>query len=154
MKYPHMRRTDRQLSQEQVTAILERGTHGVLSTVDAEGQPYGVPVNYVFYQGAIYFHSAVDGHKLDNVQVNPHVSFCVIDKAELLPQQFSTDFASVIVFGEARMVEGEEKLQALTWLVEHLAPGQGQTSARYIEKNQEQTGIVKIEIAHLTGKGR
>lgn len=149
-----MRRSDRQLGQEQAAAILERGVYGVLSTVDADGQPYGVPLNYVYHQEAIYFHSARSGHKLDNLLQNSQVSFCVIDKAELDPQQFSTDFASVIVFGKTSVLGGQEKRQALVWLMQHLAPEQSQNAAEYIEKNQEQTRVVKIEIDHMSGKAR
>jgi len=57
-----MRLKDRQMSKESVIELLERGKYGVLSSVDEDGQPYGVPVNYVFDGNeSIYFHCAREG---------------------------------------------------------------------------------------------
>jgi len=121
MPIPAMRRNDRQLSNAQTIAILERGNLGVLSTLDKENQPYGVPVNFVYHQGAIYFHCATEGYKLLNISHQPQVSFCVIEKSELIPETFSTDYVSAIVFGKAYIVDDQEKIEALQWLIQHLA---------------------------------
>ena len=63
------RRLDAQNSEE----ILRKGEYGVLSTCGADGQPYGVPLNYVYEDGKIYFHCAAEGRKLDNIAVNSRV---------------------------------------------------------------------------------
>lgn len=49
---------DRQLSDEVAYALLKGGEYGVLSTVDEDGQPYGVPVSYALEGNLIYFHCA------------------------------------------------------------------------------------------------
>ena len=51
-----MRRNDRQLNTEDTLSILEQGEYGILSTVSADGIPYGVPVSYTYFNQCIYFH--------------------------------------------------------------------------------------------------
>ncbi len=43
-----MRRFKQLLQMDDAVAILNAGTNGVLSLVDAEGKPYGVPLSYVY----------------------------------------------------------------------------------------------------------
>jgi hypothetical protein len=81
-----VRRTDRQITEAEALAVLLAGEFGVLSTVSAQGRPYGVPVNYCVLDRDIYFHCAVEGVKLDNLEHSPEVSFCVIGATELPPQ--------------------------------------------------------------------
>ncbi len=154
MPIPAMRRNDRQLSNAQTIAILERGNLGVLSTVDQDNQPYGVPVNYVYHQGAIYFHCATEGYKLLNISHQPQVSFCVIEKSELIPETFSTDYVSAIVFGKAYTVDGQEKIEALQWLIKHLAGNEIEKGDAYIQLQAEFTMVVRIDIKLLTGKAK
>ena len=62
-----MRRNDRQLNTEDTLSILEQGEYGILSTVSADGIPYGVPVSYTYFNQCIYFHCAKNaGLKLEN----------------------------------------------------------------------------------------
>jgi len=154
MTIPAMRRNDRQLSNAQTIAILERGNHGVLSTVDQENQPYGVPVNYVYHQGAIYFHCALEGYKLLNISHQPQVSFCVIEKADLIPEAFSTNYVSAIVFGKAYTVDGQEKIEALQWLIQQLAESEIKKGGAYIQVQAEFTKVVRIDVQLITGKAK
>lgn len=149
-----MRRKDRAISAEEIAALLDMAEFGVLSTVDPDGQPYGVPLSYVYKNNAVYFHSALTGQKLDNIQENGKVSFCVVGQTKVLPEKFSTEFESVIVFGTAAEVVGEEKMNALIWLVEKYCPvflTEGQVYAR---KAEAETLVVKINVSHATGKAR
>ena len=66
-----MRRQDRAIAKEEALRLLEQGEYGVLSTVGPESQPYGVPVSFCVIGDSIYFHSAVEGHKIDALQA-PH----------------------------------------------------------------------------------
>lgn len=63
-----MRRTDRLMSEEDTLRVLKEGEYGILSTVDEDLQPYGVPISYVFMDGCIYFHSTnAGGGKYSNI---------------------------------------------------------------------------------------
>ena len=154
MSIPAMRRNARQLSSDKTIEILEKGNFGVLSTVDKEGQPYGVPLNYVYHQGVIYFHCAKEGYKLMNLSQNPRVSFCVVEQSTLLPEQLSTDYVSAIAFGVARQIQGQEKLKALHLLILHLAPNHIEKGENAISSQLEQTAVVKINVDLISGKSR
>jgi nitroimidazol reductase NimA-like FMN-containing flavoprotein (pyridoxamine 5'-phosphate oxidase superfamily) len=109
-----MRRNRQQLSREECERILGRCTSGVLALAGDGGYPYAVPLSYVYADGAIIFHSAVQGHKVDAIKRDSRCSFCVIEQDEIRPAEFTTYFKSVIAFGRIHILEGaDEKVQAL-----------------------------------------
>ena len=79
-----MRRAERELPEGQAKEILENGSYGVLALAGDGGYPYTVPINYYYTDGKIYLHCAKTGHKLDALKKNPRVSFCVVDRDEIL----------------------------------------------------------------------
>lgn len=149
-----MRRKDKAMQDGDIIDLLQTGEYGVLSTVDGEGHPYGVPLNYVLINNGIYFHCALDGHKLDNITANHNVSFCVVGRTNLLPAEFSTEFESVIAFGSASVVDGEERYQALQGLIGKYSPEFVAEGSAYIKKFDSQTRVVKVEIDRMTGKAK
>lgn len=149
-----MRRKDKAMQDGAIIGLLQNGEYGVLSTVNGNEQPYGVPLNYVLMNNCIYFHCALEGHKLDNLAANPKVSFCVVGRTKVLPAEFSTEFESVVVFGRASVIEGEERYQALNALIEKYSPEFVSEGSAYIEKFDSQTNLVRIEIQHMTGKAK
>jgi len=149
-----MRRQDRQISREEALTILTDGEYGVLSTVSPDGLPYGLPLNYCFFEQKIYFHAALAGKKLEHIAANPHVSFCVVGPTQILPEQFSTRYESCIAEGLAAEVFGEEKLAALAALVVKYSPGFIAEGADYIAQKQERTRVLAITLHSITGKAR
>jgi len=147
-----LRRKDKQTTMEEAQALLTVSEHGILSTVDTEGQPYGVPLNYVYLNGAIYFHCALPGHKIDNIENNPRVSFCVVGNIKVLPADFSTNYVSTVVFGVASEVEGEERYNCLMGLLEKYSPDYLKEGKKYIEKLNKVTKVIKIDIQQISGK--
>jgi len=66
MKYitEDIRRQDRLLDEKRATEILKSSEFGILSISDENGQPYGIPVNYVWNgDNKIYIHCAPEGKK-------------------------------------------------------------------------------------------
>lgn len=149
-----MRRKDKAMPNSEMIGLLQHGEYGVLSTVDGSGQPYGVPLNYVMMNNCIYFHCALEGHKLDNLAANPRVSFCVVGRTNVLPAEFSTEFESVVVFGHALVIDGEERYLALNGLIEKYSPDFIEEGAAYIEKFDSQTCVVRVEIDRISGKSK
>jgi len=150
-----MRREDRRLDDTAAMALLKRGEYGILSTTGKDNRPYGIPVNYVVMEDAIFFHCATEGRKLENITANRGVSFCVVGRTELLPEKFSTRYESVVVSGDAGVVEEPElKEKALNALVGKYAPGNMDAGKAYIEKLMDKTAVVRISIDHLIGKAR
>jgi nitroimidazol reductase NimA-like FMN-containing flavoprotein (pyridoxamine 5'-phosphate oxidase superfamily) len=149
-----IRRSDREITIQEAKEILEKAEYGVLSTVGNDGQPYGVPLSYVYRDGSIFFHSAVSGHKLDNMENNAKVSFCAVGNTKVLPDKFGTEYESAVVFGVASEVRGTERHDALLWLLEKYCHEHLETGKRYIEQSDKTTRVFKIEVHHVSGKAR
>jgi Predicted flavin-nucleotide-binding protein len=122
--------------------------------VSLAGYGYGVPVNYVYHNGAIYFHCAVEGSKIDNIRANNKVSFCVVGETEPVPERFTTRYESVIVFGTAAETEGSEKEEAFIAFTDKYCHDYMDEGMKYMARAISTTCIVKIEIQHISGKRR
>ena len=120
-----MRRKDRLIPGEEAIALLKKAEYGILSTVSENGEPYGVPLGFCLIGKCIYFHSALEGQKINNITLNSSVSFCVVGRTKVLPGEFSTEYESVIIGGDAKEVFGKEKLSALEGLVKKYSPEYG-----------------------------
>lgn len=149
-----LRRQDRAVDQEQTWRILEQGEYGVLSTVSPEGRPYGTPLHYCLMDGALYFHCALVGHKLVNIAANDRVSFCVVGKAQVLPDKFATLYESAVVFGSATEVLGAQKQAALEALLDKYSQDFRVEGLKYIEKLSDKARVFKIAIEAVSGKAR
>ncbi len=147
-----LRRKDKQISIEEAMGLLNKGEYGILSTVGADCQPYGVPLNYVYKNNTIYFHCALIGHKLDNLESNSKVSFCVVGETKILPSEFSTEFISTVAFGIASEVHGEERYNGFLWILEKYSPEYIEEGKKYIEKMDKVTKLIKIEVQHISAK--
>ena len=153
---PQMRRKDRALDNAASLALLQSGEYGVLATVDAEGQPYGVPISYVLLDDKIYFHSAKKGHKMDNIENNAKVSFTVVGAVEAVyDKSFSSYYESVVVFGEVSHVEEpEEKIKSLRALSEKHLPEHMDKFDDSINSFLKITAVFSIPVDNLTGKAK
>ena len=149
-----MRRQDRKISDTDALELLKSTEYGVLSMVGLNGYGYGVPVNFVFLNNAIYFHCAHSGSKLENISQNNRVSFCAVGKTEPIPEKFSFRYESVIVFGQAVEISGQEKIDALIALIEKYSPDYIDSGKEYINKDANKSTVIKIAVEHFTGKAR
>ena len=153
--FREMKRKERQLSTELTEKILNKCTSGVLSVIGDDGYPYGVPVSYAYSDGKIFFHCAREGHKVDAIKNNPKVSFTVIAQDDVIPEKYGTDFASVIAFGKASFVEDpEEMLQSHIPIIEKYSNEYYDGGIEYFNKAKAAMRMVKIDIEHITGKGK
>lgn len=149
-----LRNQKRGIPETEARELLERGEYGILSTCDLDGQPYGVPLSYCVINGCIYFHCAVAGHKLENIAADRRVSFCVVGKTEVLPDQFATRYESVIVFGRAEEIFDEEKQLALEGVVAKYSPGYRDEGLRYIVALGGRARVFRLRIDKISGKAR
>lgn len=78
-----MRRSNRQMSDTDAKEVLHNGEYGVLSTIDSDGCPYGVPLNFAFDGERIYFHCAKDvGRILRTFKIKKNVE--VTDNGKII----------------------------------------------------------------------
>ena len=151
--FREMRRTDKKLTQEESIEILINGEYATLATVSENGYPSIVPLNYVYINDAIYFHCAKEGQKLDNITYNEKVCVSIVSKSQVVPEEFSTNYKSVVVYGIAKEIYNKQKEEALIELVNKYSKGYIKEGREIINRLQDKTTIIKIEITHITGKG-
>lgn len=147
-----MRRNEQSLSMDDNMAILNRCSSGIMACHGGEEYPYAVPLNYVYCEGKIYFHSAKAGHKIDAIARNPKVSFAVIDQDEIVSAEYTSYFRSVIVFGKTRITEGEEWNRGFQALVEKYSGDRPAQEKQNKISGCQRSHIIAIDIDHVTGK--
>ena len=146
-----LRRFKQALTPAESDAVLERNTSGVLAVTGDGGYPYAVPLSYVWRDGKLYFHCAVAGHKLDAIRADGRASFCVIDKDQVVPEEYTTYYRSVIVFGRARVIgDPAEKRRAIEALAEKYSPGLD--LACVIDDSWDRLCMVELSAEAVTGK--
>lgn len=146
-----MRRFRQELPANETERILRNGKYCVMALSGDDDYPYAVPVNYAYDGKSIYIHSASQGHKIDAIRRNPKCSLCIVDRDDVIPEEFTSYFRSVIVFGTAHFVEStEDKVAALRLLGDKYSPGIDPEAeiARFIKT----VCIVRIDIDSIAGK--
>ena len=146
-----MRRKDREISDlGEIESIIQRADICRLAFCD-RGKPYVVPLCFGYRRGALYFHSAREGRKLDMIRNNCLVCFEMDIDQELIRSidRCSMRYRSVIGSGLARIVEERDVMaEALDLIMRHYR----QEPFIYSEETLESTVIIKVEIEELTGK--
>lgn len=146
-----MRRFKQELSASETQKILFNGKYAVMAVTGDNDYPYAVPVNYVYDGNAVFIHSAAAGHKIDSLARNPKCSICVVDKDDVVPEEFTSYFRSAVVFGKAHIVDStDEKIRVLRLLTDKYSPGIDPTDeiGRFIKN----VCIIRIEIDLMSGK--
>ena len=149
-----MRRSRQALSWQETEEILRRGTSGVLALAGAEGDPYAVPLSYVYTQGILYFHCAKVGHKLESIRRCEKASFCVVDRDEIKPEAYTTYYRSAIAFGRVRILESEEeKRHAIEQLSPKYHPMDTPAHRKaVIDREYAPLCMLAFTVEHMTGK--
>jgi nitroimidazol reductase NimA-like FMN-containing flavoprotein (pyridoxamine 5'-phosphate oxidase superfamily) len=156
-----MRRTDRAIEDEAlIRELLERGEYFALATI-FEDQPYQHVSLYWFdaSSNCIYFHTARNGRTRSNIEANPKVSAAVASMGRLLPADtaldFSVEYDSVIVFGQARVVEEDDEARhGLQGLLDKYFPAlrPGEHYRPITDEELRRTSVFALEIEAMSGK--
>lgn len=153
MEFRPMRRKRQELTHDECVAILQSSTSGVLGLIGDGGYPYTVPISHCYFNGKLYFHSAISGHKVDAIMNESRCSFCVIEQDDVRPAQFTTYFRSVIAFGKISILGNDkERIEALQLLGRRFNPNDEDGLQKEINKSLDHVLIMVMEIEHLTGK--
>src|SRR5919107_2700648 len=149
-------------SKHKMIEFLNSQSVGRIASLDSNGYPQVIPMNFVFHNAVVYMHSHPFGEKLDNIQRNPNVGFEVDQHICFLPSyyfhpsdasQADTLYISVVIKGKASIVEdNEEKASALNALMKkYQKEGRYQTLHPYMSSVHEVT-VIKIVPKEMRGK--
>jgi hypothetical protein len=149
-------------SKNKIIEFLNKESTGRIASIDDNGFPQIIPMNFVFLEDSIYMHSHVKGEKIDNIKRNSKVGFEVDKNLEFLPSYFSdpenaaladTFYISVVIKGKANLVEDkDEKVLALNGLMKKYQP-EGKYQPMTADMSVlERTAVIKIVPKEMNGK--
>lgn len=170
-----MRRKDREMSKNFGIQVIDNSTHGVLSIIDENNEPYGIPLSIVRDGNNLYFHSASDGKKVKAFEKNSMISIAFVGKTRipenyskeeldeiakdrtkfstLVSKVFTTEYESAIVKGQIQLVHNEdEKIKAMKLICEKYTPTKMDYFNAAIESGLKLVNMYKIEIQEITAK--
>jgi hypothetical protein len=141
-------------NRQEMEQILSRALVGRLGVSTDDG-PYVVPLNFAYDNGRIYFHTGLEGRKLDAIRGNPRVCFEVDELLEIVPNEmacmFTAYYHSVIAWGTARLLDDDaDKLRALNLLLEKY--GTGASFEPPPEHTLAIVSVCEIAVDTITGK--
>ena len=156
MTHYEMRYEKRKSSENEALALFESAEFCIISTVDDDGMPYGVPLSFVLIDRTIYIHTTnTFGHKLDNFNRDARVCVTVAGnpKPDYQAPYFTTSYESAIAFGTIREVPlGVEFRKALVQLCLKYVPEAQKEIGSAIEREISTTAVWAIDISEITGK--
>ncbi|MGI0096770.1 MAG: pyridoxamine 5'-phosphate oxidase family protein [Nitrosopumilaceae archaeon] len=142
-------------SKEKIKEFLDKEHVGRIATIDQNGYPQVIPMNFVFLDDVIYMHSHIKGEKLENVTRNEKVGFEVDRELEFLPSYFEdtkdasladTLYISVVIKGKGKIVnDKQEKTNALNGLMKKYQP-----EGRYESISPEMSVLDEVAIIKVT----
>lgn len=153
MNHP-MRRKAQQTSEEEALALLNACSFGVLSLVDPDGRPYGVPLSFAWEDDRIFFHCARAGRKLEAIKHCDQACFTAVAQDEVIPEKYTTYFKSVIVQGTIRVLEEpSQREHALFLLARRYWPQDSLSHAmKAIQDGLPRAVLLEMKMESLSGK--
>ena len=149
-------------SKEKIIEFLSSQQTGRISSIDENGYPQIIPMNFVFINDVVYMHSHIKGEKLENIKRNQKVGFEVDKSLEFLPSYFSdptdasladTLYISVVIKGNASIIsDKEEKTTALNGLMKKYQPEGGYEPIKPEMDVLDEVAVIKIVPESLRGK--
>lgn len=150
-------------SNQKIIQFLESERIGRFATIDKDGFPFIVPMNFVFFNSSFYLHGFPRGERYENIKTNSKCGFEVDKELAFLPSYFfepptdasktDTLYISVVVKGTAELViDNQEKSATMNALME-----KSQTEGDYEKLRPEMAtvkgvGLIKITPLVMTGK--
>ena len=147
---------------QKIQEFLNKEHIGRISSIDENGYPQIIPMNFVFLNGFVYMHSHTRGEKIDNINRNNKVGFEVDRELEFLPSYFEdpkdasladTLYISIVIKGKASLVtDREEKTLALNGLMKKYQPEGGYDPIQSAMKVLDSVAVIKVIPDTLYGK--
>jgi nitroimidazol reductase NimA-like FMN-containing flavoprotein (pyridoxamine 5'-phosphate oxidase superfamily) len=154
----HVRRTDREITDEAgLASILQRGKYAVVAMCH-DGEPYLVTLSYGYDadRRALYFHVAAEGRKLDAIAADPRVCATVVIDNGYEAGACKHHYESVVLTGRMALVtDPDEQRAGMRVLLAHLEADPDPVWERNkldLDAPWKRMGVVRLDIEHVTGK--
>jgi len=149
-------------SKDRIIQFLNQQSTGRICSIDKDGYPQIIPMNFVYVNDTIYMHSHTKGEKLENIARNKKVGFEVDQYLEFLPSYFTdptdasqadTLYISVVIKGHGIIVsDRNEKTLALNALMKKYQPEGKYENIRPEMEVVDEVAIIKVVPTTMRGK--
>lgn len=154
-----MRRKDKEiLAIEDIVEIIKKCEVCRIAFYDKD-YPYIIPLNFGYeysYENKklnLYFHGANEGKKISLIENHPNVGFEMDCSLNLVigekPCNFTMEFESICGNGEIEILNGEEKIKGLSYLMSHYTK---HNDYKFSKKGLENLIVFKLVVNEITGK--
>lgn len=147
-----MRKKECQTTAEKAYSILNNLKYIAIAMINEDGSPYNVVVDCLVDDGKIYFHGAAEGQKLDCIRHDPRICAVGYTGAVSDAAGSTTRYASVVVHGEAKILEDDARKNELIRKEAEARGVSGEVIERTINQFFDSMAMVEIEIQEITGK--
>jgi len=140
-----------------IHAVLDEALVAHIGFVQ-DGQPFVIPANAWRVGGHLYFHFGRVNRVAQVMAAGAElcVTITLLDGLVLArsAMHHSMNFRSVMLFGRAEAVEGEDKARVLAALVDHVVPGRAAVVREPDEKELAVTAVFRLPIREGSLKAR
>jgi len=139
-----------------INAILDEALFCHVGFVDG-GFPVVIPTIHARVGTTLYFHGSVASRMLRSMKrgIDVSVAVTILDGLVVARTPFAQDlnYRSVVVFGEARLVDDPaEKMAALEAVTNHVTPGRWEDSRPPTEKEVHATLVLAVPLDEASAK--
>ena len=148
-----MRRKDREITDiEEIEKIIRKAMVCRIGLVD-DDEPYVVPVCFGYERNALYFHSALEGRKVELIKKNNKICFEIDIDVEVVkaeePCAWTMKYRSVIGVGKAYILgNDEEKSRGLRVIMRQYTEGE----FSFPKSKPDSVLVVRVDIESIRGK--
>lgn len=152
--FRELARKNKQLPMQDCIQILKSETRGVLSVIGDDDYPYGMPMNHWYNEedGKIYFHCGKTGHRLDALQKQDKVSFCVYDQGYRNEGEWALHVKSVIIFGRIEIIDDMDQIVDITTKLSYKFTQDDEYIKKEIKQYGRGTLLLQLTPEHICGK--
>ena len=153
--FRELTRRHKQLPMEACLSLLKNETRGVLSVLGDDGYPYGVPMNYLYWEedGCLYFHCGKQkSHRNDALRRCGKASFCVYDRGVQEDSHWAFTVSSVILFGRVTIIDDTNTVLAMAAHLSRKFTADEDYIRQEIQKSGPATLLLKFTPEHICGK--
>ena len=149
-----MRRKDKEIKDQEIIENVIKNSEVCRLGMSWDNEPYVIPISFGYDGGAIYFHTAVKGKKIDFFEANNRICFEFEHGVKLLPDDdtpcnWTFSFQSVIGFGRiSEMLTDEEKISGLNHIIQQYS----ERPWDFSDARLDNLRVWKIEIDEISGK--
>ncbi len=143
--------------EEWILDLLDQ--HAVIHVaISTDKGPLILPMAFGREGETIFLHGAISNHLLKSMDPEQNIALCLTayDGLVLAKSVFhhSMNYRSVVLFGKPRLLEDDEKMNALEVITEHLCKGRWDEARKPSDEEFKATRVIAVKIDSASGKMR